>query len=146
MRITLRSGCTGSGSHKIMRRKSLCLLFACSSCTTIWDRESKCGSFSSRRRNIAVIQNNSRVDIFTCKVVLVTIMTGSSSDDWILVAVRLQPLLITLSHSSVAILHILQSLFTLYFSVLIWIQNSLLSLRAELLLLTTVLNREYGSI
>jgi hypothetical protein len=39
-------------------------------------------------------------------------MTGSSSDDWILLVLRLQPLLITLSHNSIAILHILQSLFT----------------------------------
>jgi hypothetical protein len=29
-------------------------------------------------------------------------MTGSSSDDWILLAVRLQPLLITLNHNTIA--------------------------------------------
>jgi hypothetical protein len=38
---------------------------------------------------------------------------GSSSDDWILLAAQLQPLLITLIHSAIAIPHILQSLFTL---------------------------------
>jgi hypothetical protein len=43
-------------------------------------------------------------------------MTGSSSDDWILLAVRLQPFLITLNHNTIAILHILQSLFTVIFS------------------------------
>jgi hypothetical protein len=32
-------------------------------------------------------------------------MTGSSPDDWILLAVRLQPLLITLDHNTVAISH-----------------------------------------
>jgi hypothetical protein len=57
-------------------------------------------------------------------------MTGSSSDDWILLALRLQPLLITLNHNAIAIPHTLQSLFTLNFSVLICIHNSLLSLRA----------------
>jgi hypothetical protein len=38
------------------------------------------------------------------------IMTGSSSDDWILLALRLQPLSITLNHNAIAILHTLQSL------------------------------------
>jgi hypothetical protein len=37
-----------------------------------------------------------------------TIMTGSSSDDWILLALQLQPLLITLNHSSIADSHHLQ--------------------------------------
>jgi hypothetical protein len=37
-------------------------------------------------------------------------MMGSSSDDWILLAVRLQPLLVTLTHSAIAIPHTLQSL------------------------------------
>jgi hypothetical protein len=36
-------------------------------------------------------------------------MTGSSSDDWILLALRLQPLLITLNHKAIAIPHTLQS-------------------------------------
>jgi hypothetical protein len=36
-------------------------------------------------------------------------MTGSSSDDWILLALRLQPLLITLNHNAIAIPHTLQS-------------------------------------
>jgi hypothetical protein len=39
-------------------------------------------------------------------------MTGSSSDDWILLALWLHPLLVTLSHNPVAILHILQLLHT----------------------------------
>jgi hypothetical protein len=42
----------------------------------------------------------------------VTIMTDSSSDDWILLALRLQSLLITLNHNAFAILHTLQSLHT----------------------------------
>jgi hypothetical protein len=37
-------------------------------------------------------------------------MTGSSSDDWILLADQLQPLLITIHHSAIAIPHTLQSL------------------------------------
>jgi hypothetical protein len=37
---------------------------------------------------------------------------GSSLDDWILLALQLQPLLVTLSHNPIAILHILQSLHT----------------------------------
>jgi hypothetical protein len=36
-------------------------------------------------------------------------MMVSSSDDWILLAVRLQPLLITIHHSTIVIPHILQS-------------------------------------
>jgi hypothetical protein len=51
-------------------------------------------------------------DIVTCKVVLVTIMTGSSSDDCILLVLRLKPLLITLNQNTIAILHTLQSLHT----------------------------------
>jgi hypothetical protein len=43
---------------------------------------------------------------------LVTIMTGSSSDDWILLAFRLQHLLITLNHYAIAMPHTLQSLHT----------------------------------
>jgi hypothetical protein len=39
-------------------------------------------------------------------------MTGSSSDDWILLALWLQPLLVTLSHNPITIPHILQSLHT----------------------------------
>jgi hypothetical protein len=46
----------------------------------------------------------------------VTKWRGSSSDDWILLAVRLQPLLITLSHNTIAILQTLQSLHTNTFS------------------------------
>jgi hypothetical protein len=45
--------------------------------------------------------------IVTCRVVHVMIMTGSSSDDWILLALRLQPLLITRKHNTVAIPHTL---------------------------------------
>jgi hypothetical protein len=40
--------------------------------------------------------------IVTCRVVHVTIMTGSSSDDWILLALWLQPLSITLNHNTIA--------------------------------------------
>jgi hypothetical protein len=36
-------------------------------------------------------------------------MTGSSSDDWILLALWLQPLVITLTYSAIAIPHTLQS-------------------------------------
>jgi hypothetical protein len=39
-------------------------------------------------------------------------MTGSSSDDWILLALLLQPLLITLNHNTIAIPHTLQLLHT----------------------------------
>jgi hypothetical protein len=39
-------------------------------------------------------------------------MTGSSSDDWILLALWLQPLVITLTHSDIAIPHNLPLLFT----------------------------------
>jgi hypothetical protein len=42
-------------------------------------------------------------------------MTGSSSHDWILLAFRLQPLLITLNHNAIAIPHTLQLLHTLSF-------------------------------
>jgi hypothetical protein len=45
-------------------------------------------------------------------------MTGSSSDDWILLALWLQPLLITLSHNTIAIPHIVETLLTLILSVL----------------------------
>jgi hypothetical protein len=44
----------------------------------------------------------------TCWVVRVTIMTGSSSDDWILLALRLQSILITHNHNTIAILYTLQ--------------------------------------
>jgi hypothetical protein len=50
--------------------------------------------------------------IVACTGVLVTIMTGSSSDNWILLALLLQSLLITLNHNVIAILHISQSLHT----------------------------------
>jgi hypothetical protein len=40
-------------------------------------------------------------------------MTGSSSDDWILLALWLQPFLITLTYNAIAIPHTLQSLSTL---------------------------------
>jgi hypothetical protein len=39
-------------------------------------------------------------------------MTGSSSDDWILLALQLQPLLITFNHNAIAIPHTLQLLHT----------------------------------
>jgi hypothetical protein len=42
----------------------------------------------------------------------VTIMTGSSSDDWILLALRLQVHLITLNYNAIPIIHTLQSLHT----------------------------------
>jgi hypothetical protein len=45
----------------------------------------------------------------SCRVVRVTIMTGSSSDDWILLGLRLQPLLITLNYKAISVLHNLQS-------------------------------------
>jgi hypothetical protein len=38
------------------------------------------------------------IGIVTCRVVHVVEMTGSSSDDWILLALWLQPLLITLTY------------------------------------------------
>jgi hypothetical protein len=60
--------------------------------------------------------------------VQVTKMTGSTSEDWILLSLQLQPLLITLSHNTNAIPHILQMLLTLVHSVLICIHNSLISL------------------
>jgi hypothetical protein len=41
-----------------------------------------------------------------------TEMTGSHSNDWILLELRLQPVLITLNHNAIAILHTLQSLHT----------------------------------
>jgi hypothetical protein len=63
-------------------------------------------------------------------------MTGSSSDDWILLALRFQALLITLNHNTNVILLMLQTILTLIFSVLICIHNSLLSLRASLRYLT----------
>jgi hypothetical protein len=42
------------------------------------------------------------------RVVRVTIMTGSSSDDWILLVLGLQVLLITLNYSAIADSHNLQ--------------------------------------
>jgi hypothetical protein len=39
-------------------------------------------------------------------------MTGSSSDDWILLALWLQPLVVTLHHSAIAVPHTLHSLHT----------------------------------
>jgi hypothetical protein len=57
------------------------------------------------------------VIIVTCRVGTRNEMTGSSSDDWILLAVWLQPFLITLNHNPIAIPHSLQSLFTLTHSV-----------------------------
>jgi hypothetical protein len=44
-------------------------------------------------------------------------MTGSSSDDSILLALWLQSLLITFNHNTIAISHTLQSLFTLIHTV-----------------------------
>jgi hypothetical protein len=61
-------------------------------------------------------------------VVLVTKMTGSSSDDWILLALRLQPLSIALNHNAIAILHILQSLHTNPHSLLTIVFTTTLSL------------------
>jgi hypothetical protein len=74
------------------------------------------------------------VIISTVHIVMCTCgeMTGSSSDDWILLTLWIQPLLITLSHNTVVILHILQTILTLIFSVLTCIHNSLLLLRALL--------------
>jgi hypothetical protein len=39
-------------------------------------------------------------------------MTGSTSDGWIVLGLRLQSLLITLIHNTVAVLHALKSLHT----------------------------------
>jgi hypothetical protein len=50
--------------------------------------------------------------IATCRGVHVTIKTGSISDDWTLLALRLQSLLITFNHNAIAVSHILQSLHT----------------------------------
>jgi hypothetical protein len=55
-------------------------------------------------------------------------MTGSSSVDWILLSLRLQPFLITLSHNTNDIPYILQMLLTLVHPVLICIHNSLTAL------------------
>jgi hypothetical protein len=44
-----------------------------------------------------------------CRMVHVTKMTGSSSDDWFLLALWLQPLVITLTYSAIANPHTLQS-------------------------------------
>jgi hypothetical protein len=52
------------------------------------------------------------IHIGTCRVVHVTIMTGSSSDDWILLVLRLQVLLITLNYTAIPIVHTLQSFHT----------------------------------
>jgi hypothetical protein len=51
-------------------------------------------------------------DIVTCRLVHVPEMTGSSSDDWILLALQLQVLLITLNYTAIPILDTLQSLHT----------------------------------
>jgi hypothetical protein len=76
------------------------------------------------RKNVTykliLIQTYKNFNQIYCHVyggVHVTEMTGSSSDDWILLSVRLQPLLITLSHNTIAIPHTLQSLFTLIHTV-----------------------------
>jgi hypothetical protein len=47
--------------------------------------------------------------IVTCKVVLVTIMMGSSSDDWIVLALWLQSLLVTLNHDAIVVPHTFSS-------------------------------------
>jgi hypothetical protein len=52
---------------------------------------------------------------------------GSSSEDWILLSLRLQPLVITLNHNTNAIPHILHFLLTLVQSVLICTHNSLIA-------------------
>jgi hypothetical protein len=49
-------------------------------------------------------------------------MTGSSSDDWILLALRLQLLSITRNYNAIAIPHTLQSLFTLIFCPILHLQ------------------------
>jgi hypothetical protein len=51
----------------------------------------------------------SNVNIVTCTGGTRDEMTGSSSDDWILLALWLQPLLITLHHNPITIPHTLQS-------------------------------------
>jgi hypothetical protein len=48
-------------------------------------------------------------NIVTCGVVCVMEMMGSSLDDWILLALQLQPLLVALTYSAIAISHTLQS-------------------------------------
>jgi hypothetical protein len=49
------------------------------------------------------------VSIVMCRVLLVTIMTGSSSDDWILLTLHLQVVLITLNYNAIALLHTFSS-------------------------------------
>jgi hypothetical protein len=51
----------------------------------------------------------SEVCIITCRLVRVTLMMGSSLDDWILLVLRLQILLITISYNAIAILHTFSS-------------------------------------
>jgi hypothetical protein len=68
-------------------------------------------------------------------VVLVTVMTGSSSDDWILLVLRLQVLLITLNYNAMAILHNLQ--FTVEHALVFSVSTSRL--------LATDLNTETGT-
>jgi hypothetical protein len=75
-----------------------------------------------------MIQTREHIYIVTCMEDTRDEMTGSSSDDWILLTLQLQPPVITPSHNLIAISHTLQSLFTLIFSVLICIHSSLLSL------------------
>jgi hypothetical protein len=62
-------------------------------------------------------------------------MKGSSSDDWILLAVWLQPLVITLNHNAIAITHILQSLHILIHTVYFQ-QSSLQNFHYELIFTT----------
>jgi hypothetical protein len=55
------------------------------------------------------VQVDMIVSIVTCTGGTRDGMTGSSSDDWILSALWLQPLLITLTYSAIAIPHTLHS-------------------------------------
>jgi hypothetical protein len=58
----------------------------------------------STQRKICVVYVD--LVILSCvRVVRLTIMTGFSSDGWILLALRLQPLLMTLNHNTIAVPH-----------------------------------------
>jgi hypothetical protein len=62
--------------------------------------------------NTKVTQRYMRKSIVTCTGGSRDEMIGSSSDDWILLALLLHPLSITFNHNAIAIPHTFQSLHT----------------------------------
>jgi hypothetical protein len=84
-------------------------------------------TYLKKGRKLSLPSANLIKIIVMCTGVHVTKNDGSSSDHWILLALRLQPLLITLSHHTTTIPHILQTLLTLIFAVVIYIHNSLIA-------------------